>query len=110
MTATLKTPTALDLRAEYQQLIRNDLLGPAGGPEEEIDEASVRGRYILGLIAPKGTPKAKAETYRVPAGARWTSGWKIAAAFAVIGLLGSCLLYTSPSPRDRTRSRMPSSA
>ena len=28
-----------------------------------------------------------------------------------ISLLGySCLLYTSPSPRDRTRSRMPSSA
>ena len=25
-------------------------------------------------------------------------------------LLTSCLLYTSPSPRDRTRSRMPSSA
>ena len=25
-------------------------------------------------------------------------------------LLGTCLLYTSPSPRDRTRSRMPSSA
>ena len=24
--------------------------------------------------------------------------------------LGTCLLYTSPSPRDRTRSRMPSSA
>ena len=25
-------------------------------------------------------------------------------------LLQDCLLYTSPSPRDRTRSRMPSSA
>ena len=25
-------------------------------------------------------------------------------------LAGVCLLYTSPSPRDRTRSRMPSSA
>ena len=25
-------------------------------------------------------------------------------------VLNSCLLYTSPSPRDRTRSRMPSSA
>ena len=25
-------------------------------------------------------------------------------------LPGVCLLYTSPSPRDRTRSRMPSSA
>ena len=38
---------------------------------------------------------------------------------AVFGMLGlrsgrvlmnGCLLYTSPSPRDRTRSRMPSSA
>ena len=27
-----------------------------------------------------------------------------------IELLKRCLLYTSPSPRDRTRSRMPSSA
>ena len=27
-----------------------------------------------------------------------------------IKALYSCLLYTSPSPRDRTRSRMPSSA
>ena len=26
------------------------------------------------------------------------------------GRAGACLLYTSPSPRDRTRSRMPSSA
>ena len=25
-------------------------------------------------------------------------------------LINNCLLYTSPSPRDRTRSRMPSSA
>ena len=29
---------------------------------------------------------------------------------AVSSFYGSCLLYTSPSPRDRTRSRMPSSA
>ena len=27
-----------------------------------------------------------------------------------IGVPFTCLLYTSPSPRDRTRSRMPSSA
>ena len=27
-----------------------------------------------------------------------------------LSLYGYCLLYTSPSPRDRTRSRMPSSA
>ena len=29
---------------------------------------------------------------------------------ATHGAFGACLLYTSPSPRDRTRSRMPSSA
>ena len=27
-----------------------------------------------------------------------------------VGVTYACLLYTSPSPRDRTRSRMPSSA
>ena len=31
-------------------------------------------------------------------------------AAAIIIALLICLLYTSPSPRDRTRSRMPSSA
>ena len=30
--------------------------------------------------------------------------------FSTIGRLRDCLLYTSPSPRDRTRCRMPSSA
>ena len=30
--------------------------------------------------------------------------------FGISALLVICLLYTSPSPRDRTRSRMPSSA
>ena len=32
------------------------------------------------------------------------------ATVAVDGLIGYCLLYTSPSPRDATLSRMPSSA
>ena len=32
------------------------------------------------------------------------------AAFEAVGKAVGCLLYTSPSPRDRTRSRMPSSA
>ena len=30
--------------------------------------------------------------------------------WAMSGDIKSCLLYTSPSPRDRTRTRMPSSA
>ena len=38
--------------------------------------------------------------------------WKNTAVFIVEddAQNGPCLLYTSPSPRDRTRSRMPSSA
>ena len=45
-----------------------------------------------------------------------TGAGKTLLATALQTLLGgraraeSCLLYTSPSPRDRTRSRMPSSA
>ena len=34
----------------------------------------------------------------------------ISAAEEYISSINRCLLYTSPSPRDRTRSRMPSSA
>ena len=36
--------------------------------------------------------------------------WEEAPWFDANGLYDICLLYTSPSPRDRTRSRMPSSA
>jgi len=43
----------------------------------------------------------------LPGGAyRWATLW----VDIVFALLIACLLYTSPSPRDRTRSRMPSSA
>ena len=47
---------------------------------------------------------------------RLTRGWSADGPILLLGvLLGFtgvpfCLLYTSPSPRDRTRSRMPSSA
>ena len=34
----------------------------------------------------------------------------LVAGFALLGLAGYCLLYTSPSPRDQRGSRMPSSA
>lgn len=44
----------LDLRDRLQKMVVADLLGPAGGPEEEIEERNVRGRYVLGLLAPKG--------------------------------------------------------
>ena len=38
-------------------------------------------------------------------------GWRAGMATGTgIATADACLLYTSPSPRDRTRSRMPSSA
>ena len=44
----------------------------------------------------------------------FTNVFRIDASGNYVGTLmigqGICLLYTSPSPRDRTRSRMPSSA
>ena len=43
--------------------------------------------------------------------AKTVFGWAHGIGWIVISLLCIvCLLYTSPSPRDRTRSRMPSSA
>ena len=36
--------------------------------------------------------------------------WKPSDLMEIFAIHGVCLLYTSPSPRDRTRSRMPSSA
>ena len=36
--------------------------------------------------------------------------WKVKLKVEKLGEMDTCLLYTSPSPRDRTRSRMPSSA
>ena len=43
---------------------------------------------------------------------RKTSFWPLTMGLAccAIEMISYCLLYTSPSPRDRTRSRMPSSA
>ena len=37
-------------------------------------------------------------------------GEKVVPGYNIMGVCKACLLYTSPSPRDRTRSRMPSSA
>ena len=36
--------------------------------------------------------------------------WGVSAAAPAAGMMMICLLYTSPSPRDATLSRMPSSA
>ena len=69
---------------------------------------------FLDLIAELGTPDSAESMARL---SRLTSEKEQHAAevkAAVVVIWGDyfkdCLLYTSPSPRDRTRSRMPSSA
>ena len=78
-----------------------------------------------GLIIPESAKEKPAEGVIVAAGegARKDSGELIAMSVSEgdkilfgkwcgteVTIDGDCLLYTSPSPRDRTRSRMPSSA
>ena len=50
------TPTPADLRDELTEMVVRDLLGPAGGPEEELDqnEDHAYSRYLIGMLAPKG--------------------------------------------------------
>jgi len=54
MPESLTQPTINQIRQELKELILRDLLGPAGGEEEIVDEAYVRDRYILGMLAPRG--------------------------------------------------------
>ncbi len=54
MNDALKPPSPIRLRTMLQEMAAKDLLGPAGGEREEIEERNVRGRYIVGLLAPKG--------------------------------------------------------
>ena len=48
----LTAPSKLEIREEFVDMIRRELLGPAGGPEEIITEPTVRDRYAVGLLAP----------------------------------------------------------
>ncbi len=46
--------TPYEEREELQRLVIAELLGPVGGPEEIVTESTVRDRYLLGMLAPKG--------------------------------------------------------
>ncbi|MEQ1933097.1 MAG: helicase, partial [Fimbriimonadaceae bacterium] len=63
---SLLDPNQYDIREEFQQLVLKDLLGPAAGPEEEINETWVSSRYLVGWLAPRdvgrGTSAAEARS------------------------------------------------
>ena len=62
----------------------------------------------------EGDENSHLKTLYVSAARLSVAGWAVMMAFLFVlpisQDLKTCLLYTSPSPRDRTRSRMPSSA
>jgi ribosomal protein L24E len=54
--------TDIQLRAKLEEMVINDLLGPAGGPEEEITERNVHDRYLVGVLAPRTVTTAPVHT------------------------------------------------
>ena len=67
--------------------------------------------YLDPRLAPQGAAKADVETPRRAMGDLLGHGVRFGVAGDVlVAGEGICLLYTSPSPRDLSTSRMPSSA
>ena len=57
----LQPPTPARLRDMLQDMVLRDLLGPAGGEEEEMEEARVHDRYLIGMLAPNDLQTAPEE-------------------------------------------------
>ena len=65
-------PSPRKIREELERMVLLDLLGPVGGPEEEIDEPSVRDRYLVGMLAPKRQELSPEEFDELPQGGSGT--------------------------------------
>lgn len=50
--STKTIPSQHQIRAELEAMVLGDLLGPAGGEDEELTERTVRDRYLVGVLAP----------------------------------------------------------
>ena len=75
-----------------------------------------RGHHVVGH--PRGRTRYAGGAYYVTRGGNWGGYYGLGYSYPYYGYYGyrsgwdydPCLLYTSPSPRDRQKSRMPSSA
>ena len=51
--SVLRVPSPSELRSELEEMVIRELLGPAGGADEEVHEhLRVRDRYLVGMLAP----------------------------------------------------------
>ena len=83
--------------------------GPLEGYRVVELTSTVSGPFAAMMLADQGADVIKVEPPVIGDLARFMGTTRSGMA-AMFSVLNSCLLYTSPSPRDRTRSRMPSSA
>ena len=75
--------------------------------------ADINDAGVTGLVASKNAANNLVLSYTLAQATSFTVVLGAGTANTALGLTAqtyTCLLYTSPSPRDRTRSRMPSSA
>ena len=85
-----------------------ELVGQIGGPVQAVE---VQGNYAYAVVGPRlvvlnvNDPAHPVRVGQSPVLPNVVSDISIVGNLAYV-----CLLYTSPSPRDRTRHRMPSSA
>ena len=61
-------PSPMKIRDELERMVLADLLGPTGGEAEEMDEPSVRDRYLVGMLAPKRQELSPEEFDELPQG------------------------------------------
>ena len=80
-------------------------------PLMRISEASSRAATDAAPAAARAAPPAVADAAPAAEPDAWCAETALSVEHAAVrARRAACLLYTSPSPRDRTRSRMPSSA
>jgi len=65
----LQAPSPVEVRAELEEAVVLDLLGPRGGEREELERGNPRDHYILGVLFPlRSRMKAEAEEDLAAAG------------------------------------------
>ena len=86
-----------DLRLDSQETALAEVIKPGKSGESELYKHISLPADHEDIMPPKGDPLTKEQIATIKQWIDEGANWP-------------CLLYTSPSPRDRTRSRMPSSA
>src|SRR5665811_2554333 len=103
--------SVIDALQRHEHLVE-ELLADVSAYNPKVDRDLVRRAFEFAAKAHDGQQRRSGEEFiNHPFGvAKICAELRLDEQTISAALLHDCLLYTSPSPRDRTRSRMPSSA